>query len=101
MKAIAVLMGTILVGCAIADAKPSKDVKEFCESLKGKIYWLRIEAVRMEGFVGKDVTNIYPDGQVYYIGQVGGLYQTKTKSVKEFLGVSHLIYVIFSSSGGG
>ncbi len=61
-----------------------KDVRIFCEQVKGNTYWLKIDVVRVQELIGgTDATNVYSDGTVYYRGTFG-LRQTQSTSAEDF-----------------
>lgn len=64
----------------------SKEIKEFCKGLDGTVYWLRIDVITVQrSLTFLDVTNLYPDGKVYYRGTLGDdSDQTRTQSADEF-----------------
>ena len=61
------LLFCVFTDTSIAYERVSKDVKEYCKSLKDKTFWMRIDVVRVNFFIGgKDATNVYRDGTVSY-----------------------------------
>ena len=61
-----------------------KDVRIFCEQVKGNTYWLKIDVVRVQELIGgTDATNVYPDRKVYYRGTFG-IRQTQSTSAEDF-----------------
>ena len=73
MKRVATYVATLGLFLASSSASGQSDeVKEYCKSLVGQTFFLKVDVVRIESTIGgKDVTNVHPDGRVYYRGRVG------------------------------
>lgn len=80
------LLFTILLPAFLqAQGKRDPQIKAFADSLAGKSKWLKITAVRIEdGFNSKDATNVYANGDVYYIASIQGGPSVKTDDLWEF-----------------
>jgi hypothetical protein len=70
-------LGVLLVASVSGQAA---ELKTHCQTLVGQSFFLRVDVIRIESTIGgKDVTNVHPDGRVYYRGKVGNIGNFKAK----------------------
>lgn len=81
-KLILTSLALLLLTGAV-DARPKK-VKDWCNSLKGQEYWLKIGVVEVNfGLRGTDATNVYENGNVSYRATIN-VRQTQASNAEDF-----------------
>ena len=98
MKALmSMLVIAWLVAGAIAPAATEAQtdrpaIVEFCKSVKGKDFYLKIGVVRIKRLIGgTDATNIYPGPEASYRGTLGGSDQIQSSDAEDFAEEARLI----------
>ena len=67
-------------------------IVEFCKSVKGKDFYLKIGVVRIKRLIGgTDATNIYPGPEASYRGTLGGSDQIQSSDAEDFAEEARLI----------
>ena len=84
-RTIGSLIAILLAWQAPIGAQP-KDVKDFCKKLKGNVYWLNVDVIRVDHAIRiTDATSVGPDSSVTYSAKMGPAYHTTTQNPNEFV----------------